>query len=664
MIEQTYFLDMIPGESTPPVVHVSQFDVNSRTLTFNLMKGGVAFVPDAGMSVTLDGMKPDNHVFSYPMTVNGSSVSIDVLTQMTVVSGHVRCEVSVSNQTGKIGSANFILAVEESPIDSGSISESDIPIFEDLKNQAQQAAADAEQSASDAESAASSVSSIVPSSAGTAGQVLTKTATGADWKTPTGGQWGGITGNLSDQTDLNNALTELNSNLDKLDDAVFGVVSDDWGVIQKQVELGLAKKLYPVGTQFTVHHDAYGDVLFDVVQHITPESDALHKAMLPTGKEYGMVLLMHNVINGTQFDEVEGFYYCEDGLTAGTYNVTITRQPWFAGDVGKTFQFTLTDDVPAGAILCWDGYNATREGRTVRVFNTREATSAAQTATMTEGNEGTALGSVDGTGNFNIFDRSVLGSNDWEESGVRQWLNADVASDWWEPKTRWDRLVNYYSRPGFLYGFGADFKNVLVETTHGNRSNTVFDSHGTKKAYSTSEKIFLLCNEEVNLAQEQEIVCGKVFDYYKDAANADRIKYDITSTGTARLWWLRSPYPSSAHTERFVGTSGALSNRGASDGYGVAAACVIAGNENTSGSIVEKVEANETAINSLAGSLAMIETSPATANHAVGSYLMLNNRFCKVTSAIATGESIIVGSNVQYTTVAEELAAILAQINA
>jgi hypothetical protein len=362
---------------------------------------------------------------------------------------------------------------------------------------------------------------------------------------------------------------------DTLTDLLNAKYADDWATIQAMIQIGYGTKYYPIGMQFTVHHDAYGDVLFDVVQHITPESDALHKAMLPTGKEYGMVLLMHNVIYGTQFDEVEGFYYCEDGLTAGTYNVTITRQPWFAGDVGKTFQFTLTDDVPAGAILWWDGYNATREGRTVRVFNTREATSAAQTATMTEGNGGTALGSVDGTGNFNIFDRSVLGSNDWEESGVRQWLNADVASDWWEPKTKWDRLVSYHSRPGFLYGFDADFKNVLVETTHGNRSNTVFDSHGTNKAYSTSEKIFLLCNEEVNLAQEQGIVCGKVFDYYKDAANEDRIKYDITSAGTARIWWFRSPFPSSARDERGVYTGGALSSSVASNGYGVAAACVI-----------------------------------------------------------------------------------------
>lgn len=234
MITQEYLLDMIPGESTQPVVHVSQFDDNSRTLTFNLMKGGVAYEPDAGMSVTLDGAKPDGTAFSYPMTVNGSTVSIDVKTQMTVVSGHVKCEVSVSNVSGKIGSANFILAVEEAAIDDGAISETDIPIFEDLKNQAQQAAASAEQSASDAESAASSVSSIVPASAGTTGQVLTKTATGADWQdvdglpaggttgqvltkqsstdgdadweTPTGGQWGQITGTLSNQTDLQTAL--------------------------------------------------------------------------------------------------------------------------------------------------------------------------------------------------------------------------------------------------------------------------------------------------------------------------------------------------------------------------------------------------------------------------------------------------------------------------
>lgn len=47
---------------------------------------------------------------------------------------------------------------------------------------------------------------------GTAGQVLTKTGTGADWADPAGGgEWGSITGTLSDQTDLQ---TALNAKLD------------------------------------------------------------------------------------------------------------------------------------------------------------------------------------------------------------------------------------------------------------------------------------------------------------------------------------------------------------------------------------------------------------------------------------------------------------------
>jgi hypothetical protein len=40
---------------------------------------------------------------------------------------------------------------------------------------------------------------------------------------------------------------------------------------------------------------------------------------------------------------------------------------------------------------------------------------------------------------------------------------------------------------------------------------------------------------------------------------------------SARNWWLRSPLPSSAGSERCVGTSGALGYSGAGGGSGVAA---------------------------------------------------------------------------------------------
>lgn len=382
-------------------------------------------------------------------------------------------------------------------------------------------------------------------------------------------------GVYSSQVAQDTVITAVSDKVDTLADIIAAKNSGDFEVIQKMVEGGLGPMLYPVGTQFEVQHTVYGTMLWDVLQHITPDSDPLFKAMLPVGKDYGMVICLHHTIYGTQFDREEAFYYCSEALTAGTYNVTITRQPWFAADVGKTFQFTFASDVPEGSVLCWDGYNQSREGRNITVYASLLATTASQTAAMTEGSAGTSLGSADGTGNFNIIDRSLLGSNDWEECGMRQWLNADVETNWFTPKTNWDRIISYYTRPGFLFGFDTAFKDAILETTHKNRSNTVYDSHGTGQPYETNDKMFLLCNEEVGFASESGIVCGKTFDYYVGAENVDRIKYDIASQSTARNWFLRTPYPSIACYVRYIGTSGSLGYDYAYYGFGASPACVI-----------------------------------------------------------------------------------------
>lgn len=51
------------------------------------------------------------------------------------------------------------------------------------------------------------------------------------------------------------------------------------------------------------------------------------------------------------------------------------------------------------------------------------------------------------------------------------------------------------------------------------------------------------------------------------------------------------------------------------------------------------------------GSLAMIETSPATVAHAVGDYLVYNGQLYRVTAAISAGGSLTVGNNIVATTV-------------
>ena len=60
-------------------------------------------------------------------------------------------------------------------------------------------------------------------------------------------------------------------------------------------------------------------------------------------------------------------------------------------------------------------------------------------------------------------------------------------------------------------------------------------------------------------------------------------------------------------------------------------------------------------VEDLAGSVAVIETSPATATHAVGSYLVYNGQLYKVTSAIRAGETLTPGTNISVVSVGGEL---------
>jgi len=59
--------------------------------------------------------------------------------------------------------------------------------------------------------------------------------------------------------------------------------------------------------------------------------------------------------------------------------------------------------------------------------------------------------------------------------------------------------------------------------------------------------------------------------------------------------------------------------------------------------------------------IAPVENGTASTNYAAGSYLVHGGQLCKVTTAIATGEAIAIGTNVTATTVMAEVIALIAQ---
>lgn len=123
---QTVNLQIIPN-GVLPRVNVSQFDTG-RQIQFKLYDGAVAYTIPTGTEVRVDGIKPDKHGFSYDATWSGNTVTVTTTEQMTVLAGDVSCELRLIKNNDNIGTLNFILAVEVSPInDDTIISDTDIP---------------------------------------------------------------------------------------------------------------------------------------------------------------------------------------------------------------------------------------------------------------------------------------------------------------------------------------------------------------------------------------------------------------------------------------------------------------------------------------------------------------------------------------------------------
>lgn len=152
MINQIYNLNMIP-DKVPVIVRVSQYDQNSRTIIFDLYEESTLYEIPNGSVITVRGTKPDNTGFEYPCTFNGSRVQFNIEPQQTILAGKVPCEIRIASNNEIVGSCNFIIQVEETPLSEDIIiSETDLPLLESAEQNAirAEAAADrAQQAVSD-----------------------------------------------------------------------------------------------------------------------------------------------------------------------------------------------------------------------------------------------------------------------------------------------------------------------------------------------------------------------------------------------------------------------------------------------------------------------------------------------------------------------------------
>ncbi len=315
------------------------------------------------------------------------------------------------------------------------------------------------------------------------------------------------------------------------------------------------------------------NIVFDVIgiDHDTPSD---------TQFTHSLTLGMHNCYANVQFDGTEALFYCDAELAAGTYNFTLLAGYDTTYGGGKTYQFTLTNAVPAGGVIMFPwSYNTQASTIKVSTYSSRTSTTAIESVSVTEGTGGTALDTI---GECNHTHRIRYGSNNYNESAIRQWMNSDgAAGTFWVPKTKFDRPPSWNSSMnGFLYGLDKSFVDIIGNVKKLTALNTLTDN-ADASYIETDEKFFLFSNDELYFATENGVDQGEPYAYYKNystlavagsGADANRIKY---LGSTARYYWMRSPYPWFAHFVRLVDPDGSLSNTTAYDSDGAAPACCI-----------------------------------------------------------------------------------------
>lgn len=164
MITRNFNLCLNAGVGSAPYINVNQYDSGEQWVFSLFDESGAPFTPTTGAIV---GIKSDGLGIINTGTVVDGKVVINETMQMTASPGKAVFELLIDSETH--GTANFIVMVEPRPGDNASLSESDISLYQSLLD-------------------------IAPSNTGTVGQVLTRTADGAEWASGGGGAVDSVNG--------------------------------------------------------------------------------------------------------------------------------------------------------------------------------------------------------------------------------------------------------------------------------------------------------------------------------------------------------------------------------------------------------------------------------------------------------------------------------------
>lgn len=233
-------------------------------------------------------------------------------------------------------------------------------------------------------------------------------------------------------------------------------------------------------------------------------------------------------LKDVQFSHQQAFYVSNEGMTAGTYCIGFDYTWGSNGYVNKGdyWNFTLTNDVPAGAKLA-GFYGAPNQPQTnwkVYVYSADGKTVLETVPTVNKGQEGTLLGVMTAYGdeNLNGIQQMAYSDNRYATSAIRQYLNSDKPKgEWWTAQTKWDIAPDQLNRiDGYLCGMDTELLAVLKPVKVVTYCNTVTATGQKQIKDITYDKVTLISLEQMYI-EPQIAGEGEAHEYYKELNGTD-----------------------------------------------------------------------------------------------------------------------------------------------
>lgn len=395
-----------------------------------------------------------------------------------------------------------------------------------------------------------------------------------------------VSNNTNDIDGINATVSDLSDTVELLYKTLKK--ANSWTELAELVRSGKASQYLGYGDQIEENwidvdnsNKAYSNV-WDVAKFEDVETRE--------GTIKGMFLKTHwATLKAIQFSHNRAFYACRDGLTAGTYHITLGADWGTNAKKDKSYQFTLANDVPVGGRLAgfYSMPDVAPSNWKVYVYDANGIDILENAITVTEGTDGTSLGTLKFNtrdGNLNSMQETAYGNNDWEISAYRQYLNSrKEKGEWWTAQDEWDIAPDQLNTvSGFLCGISDELydamRTVRVKTW---KNNPVY---GGIESY-TYDKVFLPSKEELYytpqksgegtyypLMKEQLGLDNSLAEYTNYAPN---ITYAIENHSSAQVVLLRSASLYSASYVWIAYTSGYVSYSSAAFAYRCTPACVI-----------------------------------------------------------------------------------------